>query len=90
MYNNLISKLHFCMELWTHDVYMMQPPGFVDGVDNVVKVDKSIYGLKQAPRIWYELLNEALKAEGFVPMSADSSFWVKDDGYNVVYLTSCC
>jgi hypothetical protein len=70
------------------DVYMMQPPGFVDGVQNVVRVDKSIYGLKQAPRIWYELLNKTLEGLGFVPMSADSSFWVKDDGYNIVYLTS--
>jgi hypothetical protein len=70
------------------DVYMMQPPGFVDGIQNVVRVDKSIYGLKQAPRIWYELLNKTLEGLGFVPMSADSSFWVKDDGYNTVYLTS--
>jgi hypothetical protein len=70
------------------DVFMMQPPGFVDGVQNVVRVDKSIYGLKQAPRIWYELLNKTLENLGFVPMSADSSFWVKEDGYNTVYLTS--
>jgi hypothetical protein len=70
------------------DVYMLQPPGFVDGVQNVVRVDKSIYGLKQAPRIWYELLNKTLEGLGFVPMSADSSFWVKEDGHNTVYLTS--
>jgi hypothetical protein len=67
---------------------MLQPPGFVDGVQNVVRVDKSMYGLKQAPRIWYELLNKTLEGLGFVPMSADSSFWVKEDGHNTVYLTS--
>jgi hypothetical protein len=70
------------------EVHMLQPPGFVDGVENVVRVDKSMYGFKQAPRIWYELLNETLQKLGFVPMSADSSFWVKEDKYNTVYLTS--
>jgi hypothetical protein len=38
---------------------MLQPPGFVDGVENVVRVDNSMYGFKQAPRIWYELLAQA-------------------------------
>jgi hypothetical protein len=38
------------------DVYMLQPVGFVDGVNNVVVMHKSIYGLKQAPKIWYETL----------------------------------
>jgi transposase InsO family protein len=33
-------------------VYMRQPPGFVDGVQHVAKLNRSLYGLKQAPRIY--------------------------------------
>jgi hypothetical protein len=60
------------------DVYMKQPPGFVEGSANgkedVVKLGKSIYGLKQAPRIWYEKLKEQLTSQGFQAVSADCSF----------------
>jgi hypothetical protein len=67
-------------------VYMQQPAGFIDGAENVVVLGKSIYGLKQAPRIWYDTLNKSLTSMGFIPVSADSSFWVKDDGHNVTYI----
>jgi hypothetical protein len=67
-------------------VYMQQPAGFVDGPGNVVVLGKSIYGLKQAPRIWYDTLNKSLTSMGFIPVSADSSFWVRDDGYNITYI----
>jgi hypothetical protein len=70
------------------DVYMQQAPGFVDGDGKVVKLGKSIYGLKQAPRIWYLTLCEALRDLGLKPISADSSFWVKEDGDTLVYMTS--
>ena len=36
------------------EVYVEQPPGFVDPThpDFVFKLDKALYGLKQAPRAW--------------------------------------
>jgi hypothetical protein len=70
------------------EVYMMQPVGFIDGVNNVVVMNKSIYGLKQAPKIWYETLNAALTAINFEAVAADQSFWIKTDGPHKVYLTS--
>ena len=41
------------------EVYIEQPPGFVDPThsDFVFKLDKAFYGLKQAPRAWYERLS---------------------------------
>ena len=40
------------------EVYVEQPPGFVDSKhpDYVYRLDKALYGLKQAPRAWYETL----------------------------------
>jgi hypothetical protein len=70
------------------EVYMMQPVGFIDGVNNVVVMNKSIYGLKQAPKIWYETLNAALTGLNFEAVAADQSFWIKTDGPHKVYLTS--
>jgi hypothetical protein len=69
-------------------VYMRQPPGFVDGVQHVAKLNRSLYGLKQAPRIWYELLSKALEGLGFSPVSADTSFWVGKYQGAFVYITS--
>lgn len=59
------------------DVYMSQPPGFVEGTGLVCKLTKCLYGLKQAPRAWYMKQSEALRTLGFRPVSADSSFWVQ-------------
>jgi hypothetical protein len=70
------------------DVYMQQAPGFIDGLGKVVKLQKCIYGLKQAPRVWYLTLCKALRDLGLKPISADSSFWVKEDGNTLVYMTS--
>jgi hypothetical protein len=71
------------------DIYMRQPPGFVDGDNLVCKLKKTLYGLKQAPRAWYFVLKKHLEHLGFARISADSSFWVhksKDDV--VIFLTS--
>jgi hypothetical protein len=36
--------------------------------------------------IWYDTLNKSLTSMGFIHVSADSSFWVRDDGYNITYI----
>ena len=42
------------------EVYMAQPPGFVDPTlpSHACHLYKSLYGLKQAPRAWYNQLSE--------------------------------
>ncbi|GJY75136.1 putative ribonuclease H-like domain-containing protein, partial [Tanacetum coccineum] len=49
------------------EVYVSQPPGFVDPEfpDKVYKVEKALYGLHQAPRAWYETLSTYLLDNGF-------------------------
>ncbi|GJU17928.1 retrotransposon protein, putative, unclassified [Tanacetum coccineum] len=44
------------------EVYVHQPPGFVDPAhpNKVYKVIKALYGLHQAPRAWYETLSSFL------------------------------
>lgn len=51
----------------TDDVYVKQPPGFVDPAypSHVCKLKKALYGLKQAPRAWYMELKSHLLAAGF-------------------------
>ncbi|GKC89200.1 putative ribonuclease H-like domain-containing protein, partial [Tanacetum coccineum] len=49
------------------EVYVHQPPGFVDHAhpNKVYKVIKALYGLHQAPRAWYETLSSFLMENGF-------------------------
>jgi hypothetical protein len=59
--------LHGILE---EDVYMKQPPGFVDSnfPSYHCKLDKALYGLKQAPRVWYSQLSDKLQSLGFSPL----------------------
>jgi transposase InsO family protein len=78
--------LHGILE---EEVYMSQPPGYVDKQhpDYVCKLDKALYGLKQAPRAWYGRLCGKLVALGFVPSKADTSlFYYNKRGYQMFIL----
>lgn len=46
----------------SEDVFMVQPPGFIDTdfPTHICKLKKVIYGLKQAPRAWYTELRPFL------------------------------
>jgi hypothetical protein len=60
------------------EVYMVQPPGFVNPQypRHVCKLEKSLYGLKQAPRAWFARLSGKLQELGFVPSKADVSLFI--------------
>jgi hypothetical protein len=60
------------------DVYMHQPPGFVDSKypNYLCKLDKSLYGLKQAPRAWFSRLSDKLINIGFSPSKVDVSLFI--------------
>ncbi|CAL2240199.1 unnamed protein product [Prunus armeniaca] len=49
------------------DVYMIQPPVFIDPdrPNYVYKLHKSLYGLKQAPRAWFHRISSFLITIGF-------------------------
>jgi histone deacetylase 1/2 len=77
--------LHSILE---EEVYMRQPPGFVDSANpqHLCHLEKALYGLKQAPRAWHARLGEALCALGFVPSTADSSLFLLQIPEVTIYL----
>jgi len=77
--------LHGILE---EEVYMQQPPGFVErGNENYIcKLDKALYGLKQAPRAWYSRLSTKLVDLGFKPSRADTSLFIFNRGGITMYV----
>lgn len=70
------------------EVYMSQPPGFVDTAhpSYVCKLRKAIYGLKQAPRAWYTELTNFLLNSGFKRSFADTSLFILHHQSTPIYL----
>ncbi|KAJ8515124.1 hypothetical protein ONZ45_g7425 [Pleurotus djamor] len=64
------------------EIYMEQPPGFVEKGPNgeklVCALDKSIYGLKQSPRLWGVVLRKVLESMGFKKIYSDPSLAIYD------------
>ena len=70
------------------EVFMAQPPGFVDK-DNpkaVCKLRKAIYGLKQAPRAWYNELRNFLLQSRFTNSLADASLFIYNNHGVYLYM----
>ncbi|GKD31741.1 putative ribonuclease H-like domain-containing protein [Tanacetum coccineum] len=61
------------------EVYVTQPPGFVDlkFQNKVYRVEKTLYGLHQAPRAWYETLSNYLLENGFRRGTIDKTLFIK-------------
>ena len=81
--NNVFLQGHL-----SENVYMLQPPGFVDN-DNpsyVCKLNKTIYGLKQAPRAWYHELRNFLLQFGFQNSYVDTLLFVFHADGHTMYL----
>ncbi|KAG7599495.1 Reverse transcriptase RNA-dependent DNA polymerase [Arabidopsis suecica] len=72
----------------TEEVYMSQPPGFIDKdkPHYVCRLHKAIYGLKQAPRAWYNELRDFLLSNGFVNSLADASVFIFHMGAVIIYM----
>jgi histone deacetylase 1/2 len=70
------------------EVYMCQPPGFVDPAcpQHLCRLVKALYGLKQAPRVWHACLGSVLQALGFVPSTADTSLFLLQHPKVTMYL----
>ena len=70
------------------EVYVTQPPGFVDQdrPHYVCRLKKALYGLKQAPRAWYQELRSYLLTVGFLNSTADTSLFTYHRGSDIIYV----
>ncbi|GJU84108.1 putative ribonuclease H-like domain-containing protein [Tanacetum coccineum] len=68
------------------EVYVSQPPGFVDPKfpKKVYKVVKALYGLHQAPRAWYATLSTFLLKNGYKRGTIDKTLFIKKDRNDVM------
>ncbi|GJV84160.1 putative ribonuclease H-like domain-containing protein [Tanacetum coccineum] len=68
------------------EVYVHQPPGFVDPAhsNKVYKVIKALYGLHQAPRAWYETLSYFLMENGFRRGTIDKTLFTKKKKSDII------
>ncbi|KAJ9535657.1 hypothetical protein OSB04_un001191 [Centaurea solstitialis] len=65
------------------EVYVAQPPGFVDPKfpDHVYKLNKALYGLKQAPRAWYDTLSTFLLSKGLQIKQSEKGIFINQGKY---------
>ncbi|GJW06826.1 putative ribonuclease H-like domain-containing protein [Tanacetum coccineum] len=68
------------------EVYVSQPPGFVDPdhPKKVYKVVKALYGLHQAPRAWYATLSTFLEKHGYKRGTIDKTLFIKKDKKDIM------
>nr|KYP54959.1 Retrovirus-related Pol polyprotein from transposon TNT 1-94 [Cajanus cajan] len=73
-------KSAFLNGLRQEEVYVEQPPGFVDfkNPNHVYKLKTTLYGLKQAPRSWYDRLSKFLIENDYVRGKVDNTLFVKN------------
>ncbi|GJS78466.1 putative ribonuclease H-like domain-containing protein [Tanacetum coccineum] len=68
------------------EVYVSQPPGFVDPdhPKKVYKVVKALYGLYQAPRAWYATLSTFLEEHRYRRGSIDKTLFIKKNKKDIM------
>nr|GEW33828.1 putative ribonuclease H-like domain-containing protein [Tanacetum cinerariifolium] len=68
------------------EVYVSQPPGFVDPKfpNNVYKVVKALYGLHQAPRAWYATLSSFLENNRYRRGAIYKTLLIKQDKNDIM------
>ncbi|GJV69671.1 putative ribonuclease H-like domain-containing protein [Tanacetum coccineum] len=71
------------------EVYVSQPPGFVDPdhPTKVYKVVKALYGLHQAPRAWYATLSTFLEKHGYKRGTIDKTLFIKRDKKDIMLVS---
>ncbi|GJT61363.1 putative ribonuclease H-like domain-containing protein [Tanacetum coccineum] len=68
------------------EVYVSQPPGFVDPKfpKKVYKVVKALYGLHQVPRAWYSTLSTFLLKNRYRRGTIDKTLFIKKDKNDIM------
>nr|KYP35691.1 Retrovirus-related Pol polyprotein from transposon TNT 1-94 [Cajanus cajan]KYP38474.1 Retrovirus-related Pol polyprotein from transposon TNT 1-94 [Cajanus cajan] len=81
-------KSAFLNGLIDEEVYVAQPPGFVDCKlpKHVYKLKKALYGLKQAPRKWYERLSKFLLTHDFQRGNVDKTLFIKRKSKDILLI----
>ncbi|KAK6141586.1 hypothetical protein DH2020_024687 [Rehmannia glutinosa] len=88
MINQLDVNNTFLHSFLSEDVFMAQPPGFIDPArpNHVCKLVKSLYGLKQAPRAWFNELKNFILSLGFMNSRSDASLFVYSSKDTIAYI----
>ncbi|KAG8478760.1 hypothetical protein CXB51_028634 [Gossypium anomalum] len=72
------------------DVFMQQPPGFVQhgssGEKLVCHLTKALYGLRQTPHAWFDKLKQFLVSTGFILSKSDVSLFVHSSSDYTLYV----
>ena len=68
------------------EIYMEQPPRYVQNNSSLVFLKKSLYGLKQAPRAWYAKMDSLLLDTDFSKCHSDPNVYTKKVGNHVITL----
>jgi hypothetical protein len=80
-------KYSFLHEDLQEEIYMEQPPGYVQNDSSLVcRLKKSLYGLKKAPRAWYAKMNNFIIDTGFFRCHSDPNFYNKKVGRHLIIL----
>nr|GEZ91154.1 hypothetical protein [Tanacetum cinerariifolium] len=79
-------KSAFLYGIIDEEVYVIQPPGFVDlkFPNKVYKVVKALYGLHQAPKAWYATLSTFLERSGYRRGVIDTTLFIKQDKKDIM------
>ena len=68
------------------EIYMEQPPGFVQDSSLVCRLRCSLYGLNQAPRAWYEKMDSFLISSEFDRYHSDPTIYTQKHGTDLLIL----
>ncbi|GJS23354.1 retrovirus-related pol polyprotein from transposon TNT 1-94 [Tanacetum coccineum] len=83
---NADVKSAFLNGFINEEVYVAQPPGFIDfeKPDHVYKLKKALYGLKQAPKAWYDRLKAFLIKHEYKMGMVDNTLFTKKKSSNLI------
>ncbi|GKE41178.1 retrovirus-related pol polyprotein from transposon TNT 1-94 [Tanacetum coccineum] len=82
----MVVKSAFLNGFINEDVYVAQPPGFIDfeKPDHVYKLKKALYGLKQAPKALYDRLKDFLIKHEYKMGMVDNTLFTKKKSSNLI------
>ncbi|GKB01948.1 retrovirus-related pol polyprotein from transposon TNT 1-94 [Tanacetum coccineum] len=79
-------KSTFLKGFINEEVYVAQPPGFVDfeKPNHVFKIKKALYGLKQAPKAWYDRLKAFVLNHLYTMRLVDNTLFNKKRNSHII------